>query len=74
MPFQSKENTLADVKRALLKGHFHSYAENGRGPDPQDPIGCVPEKSTLLRTGIIKCKSSNGSFDQYTPGVHQLQR
>ena len=37
MPFQSKENTLFDIKRALQKGDFHSFAEKGRGLDPTRP-------------------------------------
>ena len=33
-----KENALFDTKRALQKGHFHSFDEKSRGPDPQDPL------------------------------------
>ena len=35
--FQSKESALFDIIR-VLKGHFCSFAEKGRGPDPQHPI------------------------------------
>ena len=34
MPFQSKENALFDIKRALQRGHSY-FAEKGRGPDPR---------------------------------------
>ena len=35
---------LFDIKRALQKGNFRSFAEKGRGPDPQDPPSCVTDK------------------------------
>ena len=35
--FQSKESAHFDTIR-VLKGKFRSFAEKGRGPDPQDPI------------------------------------
>ena len=38
MTFQSKENAVFDVKMALKKGHFRSFAEKGRCPDPQDSL------------------------------------
>ena len=36
-PFQSKKKALFDIKRAMQKGS-RSFAENGRGPDPEDPL------------------------------------
>ena len=36
-PFQTKENTLSDIKRTLQKGHFHSLAEKGRVQTPRTP-------------------------------------
>ena len=40
--FQSKESTLFDIKGTLQKGHLHSFAEKGRGPDLKDLPSCVP--------------------------------
>ena len=37
-------SALFDIKRALQKGSFHSFAEKGRGPDPQDPPSCATDK------------------------------
>ena len=37
-PFKSQENALFDIKKALQKRHFCSFAEKGRGPDPEDPL------------------------------------
>ena len=37
-PFQSNEDALFDIKKALQKGHFGSFAEKGRDPEPQDPL------------------------------------
>ena len=34
--FQSKESALVDLKRDSKKGHFRSFAERGKSPDPQD--------------------------------------
>ena len=36
--FKSKDSTLSDINGALQKGQFRSFAEKGRGPDPQDPL------------------------------------
>ena len=41
-PFQSKENALFDIKRVLHTGHFRSFTEVGRHPDPLDPPSCAP--------------------------------
>ena len=41
-PFQSKEKAPFDKDTALQKGHFHSFAVKGRGPDPQYPPSCAP--------------------------------
>ena len=46
-PFQSKVNAFFDIKRALQKGNFRSFVENGRGPDPQDPL--VAHLITLIK-------------------------
>ena len=35
-PFQFKENTLFDIKRAVQKGEVCSFAEKGRGPDHKE--------------------------------------
>ena len=35
---QSKESAFFDIKRALQNGHFRSFAEKGRGPEPQSPL------------------------------------
>ena len=35
-PLQSKESALFHMKR-VLKTYVHSFAENGRGPDPHNP-------------------------------------
>ena len=37
-PFQSKKNALFDIKRALQKGHFRSFAEKGRDLDTYNPL------------------------------------
>ena len=36
--FTSKESTLFDIKWALQKGHFRSFAEEGRSRDPRTPL------------------------------------
>ena len=41
-PFQSEENFLFDIKRVLQKGHFRSFAERGRNPDPQYSLSYAP--------------------------------
>ena len=45
--FKSKESALFTIKKALQKGHFHSFAEKGSGPDPQNSPSCAPESMTL---------------------------
>ena len=40
--FQSKENALFNIKRALQNRQFRCFAEKGKGPDPQEPPSCVP--------------------------------
>ena len=37
-PSPSSRNALFDKEKALQKGHFCSFAEKGRGLDPQDPL------------------------------------
>ena len=40
-PFLYKEGTE--------KGHFHSFAEKDRGPEPQAPHSCTPGHAVYLR-------------------------
>ena len=41
-PFPSLGINLFVKERALQKGHFCSFAEKGRGLNPQDLSNCVP--------------------------------
>ena len=41
--FSSKKNALFDIRKALQKGCFRSFAEKGRSPDTKDPHSYVPD-------------------------------
>ena len=41
------ESYLLNLRKALQRGHFHSFAEKGRGPDLEDPLSCAPETGIL---------------------------
>ena len=79
MPFQSKENTLFDIKRALQKGDFCSFAEKGRGADPtRPPCSCSPgvAKAKYLGHNIDKNLSWKDQYNtvKVKGGLSALQR
>ena len=70
-PFQSKENALFEIKRALQRGNLCSLAEKGRGQDPQDPSpSCTPGHKTAKHIDYLiqweKVKMANRDKDNTT--------
>ena len=53
MPFQSIENALFDIKKELQKGHFRSFGEKGRAPDPETPLVARMISSYLSMNQIL---------------------
>ena len=43
-----EENALRDIEKALLKGHFCSFAEKGKGIYPQDHPSWVPASCSSM--------------------------
>ena len=39
--YNFKKMLFFDIERTLQTGHLCSFAEEGRGPDPQDSLSCA---------------------------------